>query len=145
MADFAKFQHEKIITHTPSDVFAIFKREFQKTFPEGDVNHPLGAITEREAPGAGGNIFRLSMHISDYREEEVYELTTQASNRQTFITRYELFPAEGGNTRLVLTEKNTTPGFFGSGNALLTQIIFKRKASKKAERLFQAIENELAK
>lgn len=109
------------------------------------MNHPLGATTEREAPGAGGYTFRLSMQISDYRENDVYELTTQASNRQTFITRYELFSTEDGSTRLVLTEKNTTPGYFGSGNALLTQIFFQRKARKKAERLFHAIENELAK
>jgi hypothetical protein len=145
MADTTQFQYEKKFTHPPGAVFAIFKREFQKTFPNGDVNTPLGSTAEREAPGAGGYTFRLDMEITDYLENQVYELTTHASNSQIYITRYELFPSEDGNTRLVLTEKNTTPGFFGSGNALVTLIFFKQKARKKAERLFQAIENELAK
>lgn len=145
MADLSQFQYEKTFSHSPSEVFAIFRQQFEQTFPESDTAHPLGAIVEREAPGAGGYTFRLSMKISDYRKDEVYELTTHASNRQTFVTRYELFPTRDGNTRLVLMEKNTSPGFFGSGNAILAQFFFKRKARKKAERIFQAIENELAK
>jgi len=104
----------------------------------------LGATASREVTGIGGNTFRLDLEISDYQENEVYEVTTFASNRQSYVTRYELNPTKDGKTLLRLTEQITTPGFFGSGNAILTQIFFKRKARQKAERLFQAIETELA-
>lgn len=141
----SQFQYEQSFAYSPKKIFDIFRKQFLETFPQGDINAPLGASTSRESTGVGGNTFRLELEITDYRENEVYEVTTYASNRQSYVTRYELSPMIDGKTRLRLTEKNTTPGFFGSGNAILTQILFKRKARKKAERLFQAIENELAK
>jgi hypothetical protein len=139
----SQFQYEHSFAHSPEKIFAIFCKQFQQTFPQGNIKAPLGVSVSREASGIGGNTFRLELEISDYRENEVYEVSTYASNRQSYITRYELIPAEEGKTLMRLTEKITTPGFFGSGNAILTQIFFKRKAKQKAERLFQAIENEL--
>lgn len=140
----AQFILNKIFPYSATEVFAIFRDQFKQTFPQADILNPIGACAERDAAGVQGYTFHLSTQITDYEENKVYELTTRSSNKQIYVTRYELNPLKDGSTLLELSEEIATPGFFGSTNAILTQIIFKKRARKKAERLFQSIETELA-
>ena len=135
---------KKVFPYSTTEVFAVFHDQFKQTFPLANILKPIGACAERDAAGVQGYTFHLSMQITDYEENRVYELTTRSSNKQIYVTRYELTPLEDGSTLLALGEEITTPGFFGSANAILTQIFFKKRARKKAERLFQSIETELA-
>jgi len=137
------FQHQKTLPYPPEKVFKVFKRQMFKTFPSANRSNPLGAKSERDSKGIQGYTFHLEQEITDYQENRIYEVTTHASNHQVFVSRYELKNGEGDNTLLVLEEWITTPGFFGNINTLLTQLLFKGRAQKKAYTLFQSIESEI--
>ena len=139
----SQFLYQKIIPFSPEEVFSIFREQFYKTFPKANRKKPIGAKAQRDAKGVQGYVFQLQLEVTDYCENKIYEITTHASNKQHYSSRYELTPTDDGGTLLVLKESIITPGFFGTTNALLTQIFFKGRAKRKAERLFQSIQSEL--
>jgi hypothetical protein len=139
------YQFQHIFSYPPERVFAIFRKQIRETFPSVNLSNPIGTATEKKAKGVQGYTFILQLEISDYKENEAYELTTHASNRQSYVSRYELQPLPENKTQLVLTEENTTPGFWGNANTLLSKMLYKKWANRKAEHLFQGIESELVK
>lgn len=140
-----KYQFQHIFSNPPEQIFAIFRKQLCDTFPSVDLSNPIGTTNQKETRGVQGYTFLLDLEISDYKENEIYEITTHASNKQSYISRYELHSLPEDKTQLVLIEENTTPGFWGNANALITKIFFKKQGDRKAERLFQGIEAELAK
>ena len=116
-----------------------------QTFSGVDSTNPIGAKAEKTITGVSGYKFRLNIEVTDYRENEIYEITSRASNDQEFVSRYELFRLGDNKTRLVFSETNITEGFFGSANAVLTSIFFKKRARKKIEKIVRSIIDELEK
>jgi len=141
----SQFHHQKVLPYPPEIIFTIFKEQIRKAFPKVKLSNPIGARAEKDAKGVSGYSFHLNLEITDYKNNELYELTTHASNQQEYVSRYELKPINKGETLLSLDEKITTPGIFGAANALLTGVIFKGRAMRKAQGLFESIETELEK
>ena len=141
----SQFIYEQILPYPPKEVFTIFRDQLLKTFPDVNLSKVSGATAGKDTKGISGYTFHLNLEITDYRENEVYELTTHASNRQEFVSRYDFAAVVPNKTRLTLTETNTTSGFFGIANAIVTSIIFKKRATQKAEKIFLSITDELEK
>ncbi len=141
----AQFIYEQILPYPPKEVFTIFREQLIKTFPNVNPSKAIGATAEKDTKGISGYTFQLNLEITNYQENEIYELTTHASNKQEFVSRYDFAAVGPNNTRLTLTETNTTPGFFGSANAIMASIIFKKRAKQKANKVFLSITDELEK
>ena len=141
----AQFNFENIIPYSPNEIFDVFREQMLQTFPDADSANPIGAKAEKTTTGISGYKFLLNIEITDYRENEIYEITSRASNKQEFISRYELKNLDDNKTRLVFTETNITEGFFGSANAVLTSLVFRNRARKKIEKIIVSLVNELEK
>jgi len=141
----AQFNFEQILPYPPKKVFNIFREQMLQSFPGVNLNNPLGAKAEKTTTGVSGYKFHLNIEITDYQENEIYEITSRASNKQEFVSRYKFMPEGDKNTRLNFSETNTTPGFFGNANAILSSILFKNRARKKIEKIVLSIVGELEK
>ena len=141
----AQFNFEDSIPYSANEIFDIFREQMLQTFPGVDPANPVGAKAEKIANGVSGYRFNLNLEITDYRESEIYEIKTHASNKQEFISRYEFKALDENNTQIIFSETNITEGFFGSANAVLTSMLFKNRARKKIEKIIRSLAAELEK
>lgn len=141
----AQFNFESIIPYSSKEIFDIFHEQMLQTFPGIDPANPIGAKAEKTTTGVSGYKFHMDIEVTDYRENEVYEITSCASNKQEFISRYEFENLDDNKTRLVFSETNMTKGFFGSANAVLTSLIFNKRARNKIEKIIRSLVDELEK
>ncbi|MEQ8197102.1 MAG: DUF3284 domain-containing protein [Clostridiaceae bacterium] len=136
------FEDEIILDYSVNDVFSIFVRTAKRDFPKFNEKNPIGTKTEKKT---GSRSFRktvLSVEITDYEKNKVYEITS-ISQPEVYVSRYEFGDLGNNRTKLTLKESDDSTGFFSVINKFLMKFVFRFLIKRKFDSFISALKDEV--
>jgi hypothetical protein len=138
----ATYKNQAIINYPVNEVFKVFKKTAKRDFPKFDEKKPVGVTVERSVGAYSVRSGRMLVEITDYKADEVYEITSSQENH-LYKSRYEFYPVEENKTRLILAESSYSQGIFNYINVLIAGIFFKGRVKKRFKYVISGIENQI--
>ncbi|MGL5067317.1 MAG: DUF3284 domain-containing protein [Sarcina sp.] len=139
------FKETAEINYSAKEIFKIFKKMIKQDFPRFNEKDAIGTSTKKTIGHYATKSAEAYVEITDYKENEVYEITTVTSKTQTtFVSRYELEVVDANTTILTLQEHQAGEGFFVAINYFVQTMFFKNRFKTRFSFLKQALEIELA-
>lgn len=138
------FKETAEINYPAKEIFKIFKKMIKQDFPRFNEKEAIGTSTKKTIGQYTTKSAEAYIEITDYKENEVYEITTVTSKtKATFISRYELEAVDDNTTRLSLHEHQGGEGFFISINYMVQKMFFKKRFTTRFSYFVKGLENEL--
>lgn len=138
------FKESAEINYPAKEIFKIFKKMMKQDFPRFNEKDAIGTSTRKTIGQYTTKSAEAYIEITDYKENEVYEITTVTSKTKvTFISRYELEVIDENTTRLSLHEHQGGEGFFLSFNYMIQKMFFKKRFTTRFSYFIKGLENEL--
>ncbi|MGL4450782.1 MAG: DUF3284 domain-containing protein [Sarcina sp.] len=138
------FKETAEINYPAKEIFKIFKKMMKQDFPRFNEKDAIGTSTKKTIGQYTTKTAEAYIEITDYKENELYEITTVTSKTQaTFISRYELEVVDENTTLLSLHEHQGGEGFFVSINYMVQKMFFKKRFSTRFGYFVKALEAEL--
>lgn len=138
------FKNSAVVEYSDKEIFKVFKKMIKQDFPRFNEKDPVGTSVKKKIGSYSTKSAEAYIEITDYKENEVYEITTVTSKTQTtFISRYTLTPVEDGKTLFTLEQSQAGDGFFVTLNHFIQSIFFKGRIKKRFSFLLQGLDNEI--
>ncbi|WP_297435728.1 DUF3284 domain-containing protein [uncultured Clostridium sp.] len=139
------FKNSAEVNYSAKEIFKIFKKMIKQDFPRFDEKNPLGTDTNKKIGHHSTKSAEANVEITDYIENEVYEITTVTLKTQiTFVSRYTLTVIDENTTLFTLEQSQNAPGFFMNVNHIVQSIFYKGRIKKRFDFLLQGLDNEIA-
>lgn len=138
------FKNTATLNYSASDIFKLFNKMAKQDFPRFNQKEALGCSTKKNIGHYAGRQTEAYIEITDYKDQEVYEVTTITSKTKlTFVSRYSLEKIDENTTKLTCEETQSGTGFFDAINHTIQAIFFKKRIAKRFNMLIKSIEYSL--
>ncbi|MGL5634073.1 MAG: DUF3284 domain-containing protein [Sarcina sp.] len=132
------------LNYPRKEIFKVFKKQIKQDFPKFNEKEAIGTSTKKKIGHYATKTAEAFIEITDYKEDEVYEITTTTSQKSiTFYSRYTLEEIDANTTRLTLEESQAGYGFFVTINHAVQSIFFKKRIKQRFSFLIQSLESEI--
>lgn len=142
MVTLSTFKNEAILDYPVNQVFIIFKHTAKRDFPKFNEKNPTGVYVDRKVGTYSTKEGRMRVEITNYKENEIYEITS-TQGKKAYKSRYEFLPIDEEKTKLLLTEYNYTEGALHLINSLIAAIFFKGRVKKRFKFLVKELEKQI--
>ncbi len=130
-----------ILNYPAEDVFNIFIKHAKKDFPNFNEEDAKGCKIEKKI-NSGENQIECTVEITEYKKNEMYQITTSTNNSQC-ISTYNFIKQKDGTTKLVLEEDQTSGQFIGYMALWIQRFMVRRNFKAKYNNIIDGLNNEL--
>lgn len=130
-----------ILNYPAEDVFNIFIKHAKKDFSNFNEEDAKGCKIEKKI-NSGENQIECTVEITEYKKNEMYQITTSTNNSQC-ISTYNFVKQKDGTTKLVLEEDQTSGQFIGYMALWIQRFMARRNFKLKYNNIIDSLNNEL--
>lgn len=130
-----------ILNYPAEDVFNIFIKHAKKDFSNFNEEDAKGCKIEKKI-NSGENQIECIVEITEYKKNEMYQITTSTNNSQC-ISTYNFIKQKDGTTKLVLEEDQTSGQFIGYMALWIQRFMARRNFKLKYNNIIDSLNNEL--
>lgn len=130
-----------ILNYPAEDVFNIFIKHAKKDFSNFNEEDAKGCKIEKKI-NSGENQIECTVEITEYKKNEMYQITTSTNNSQC-ISTYNFIKQKDGTTKLVLEEDQTSGQFIGYMALWIQRFMARRNFKAKYNNIIDGLNNEL--
>ncbi|ERI94405.1 hypothetical protein HMPREF1982_01041 [Clostridiales bacterium oral taxon 876 str. F0540] len=138
----ATYKNQAVVNYPINEVFRVFKKTAKRDFPKFNEKSPIGTRVERTAGAYSVRNGKVFVEITDYKPNEVYEITTTHDNI-LYKSRYEFYSIDENKTKIMLFEENHSSGYFNSFNVFVAGLFFKSRVRKRFDFLVKGLKEQV--
>lgn len=132
------------VNYSAKEIFKVFKKMIKQDFPRFNEKEPIGTSVKKQIGSYSTKSAEAYVEITDYKENEVYEITTVTSKTQvTFVSRYVLTPISEDKTLFTLEQTQAGTGFFITVNHIIQSIFYKKRVQRRFDALLEGLDTEI--
>lgn len=133
------FTYQKKMNASKEKIFAIIRDNSLSDFPKKNIKEGyVGSKYETTKPNRMGKEVKISVHISKYEENKLYEVVTQTEN-DTYTSTYTIDDTPNG-TILKYVENYKSELQLNNLNYLLMRILYNFSSKRRIKHIFKSIE-----
>ncbi|MGL4771993.1 MAG: DUF3284 domain-containing protein, partial [Clostridium sp.] len=136
------FRNSTVLNYPVEEVFKVFVRVAKRDFPKFNEKNPIGCSVTKQVGTYTTKSATVRVEITDYKKNEVYEITT-VRDKLMYVSTYRFEAIDEESTQLILEETENTPGLFPGLNSMLQNICFKGRIKKRFAFFVQGLESEI--
>lgn len=135
-------QNEAILDYSVKDLFGIFIDVAKRDFPGFNEKTAIGTTVEKSVGAYSGKTGKMTIEITDFIKNEVYEITSRSGSGQVFLSRYEFEEIEEKKTKISLVEDEKSVGIFAVINSFVVKFLFKKRIKARFNYFIKGLEAE---
>ena len=101
------FLNSARVKYPVEEVFSVFIRTAKRDFPKFNESNPVGVSVTKKVDAYSVKSSSLNIEITDYKENELYKITSTGSDTIYYST-YQFEKIDENSTRITLIEENET-------------------------------------
>lgn len=130
----------KILNYSQEDVFEVFIKHAAADFKKFDRENPIGSKIEKQITTGGPKPIKVSIEITDYKDNFLYEITTSNPYSEC-ITRYSFAGQKDGGTKVTVFEKQKTKKFVQQCTLYLQRFFYWKRFRASCKGFFEALDD----
>lgn len=135
-------ENEVILDYSVKDLFGIFIKVAKRDFPNFKEKTAVGTKVEKKVGAYSGKTATMTVEITDFEKDKVYEITSTSPNGQVYTSRYEFEELEENKTKISLSETEASGGIFAIINSFIVKYLFKKRINRRFEYFVKGLEAE---
>lgn len=136
------FLNSAIVKYPVEEVFSVFVRTAKRDFPKFNESNPVGTSVTKKVEACSVKSASLNVEITDYKENELYKITSKGSDTIYYST-YQFEKIYENSTRITLIEENETKGIITWINHLLQNLFFRGRVKRRFVYFMETLEREI--
>ena len=136
------FSNSAIVKYPVEEIFSVFIRTAKRDFPKFNESNPVGTSVTKKVEAYSIKSASLKVQITDYKENELYKITSTGSDTIYYST-YQFEKIDENSTRITLIEENETKGIITWINHLLQNLSFRGRVKRRFAYFMETLEREI--
>jgi hypothetical protein len=136
------FLNSAIVKYPVKEIFSVFIRIAKRDFPKFNESNPVGTSVTKKVGAYSIKSASLNVEITDYKENELYKITSTGSDTIYYST-YQFEKIDENSTRITLIEENESKGIITWINYLLQNLSFRGRVKRRFVYFMETLEREI--
>lgn len=131
-----------IVNYNSKEVYNIFRKNAKRDFKDFKDDNPIGCKIEKNITTGGSKTIKCIVEITDYKLNEVYEITT-SNEFSKCVSRYTFKEKSNGTTVVTLEEVQSTEKMVELVTLWIQRFLAKKNFKESFKNIINSLNHEL--
>jgi len=136
------FSNSAVVKYPVEEVFSVFIKTAKRDFPKFNEINPIGTSVTKKVGAYSVNSANLKIEITDYKANELYQITSTGS-KTIYHSTYKFEKIDENSTRISLIEEDESNGLVTWVNTIIQGLAFSGRVKRRFVYLIETLEREI--